>query len=1005
MKPRPAAQAGLGVLPLVGRKPELALIASLLKDAEKGAGRTLIVSGEGGVGKTRILTTAAEQAERDGWNVVVGRAYAVETGIPYALFSDALLPSIRKLDPGALSVLTRGGLAELSYLFPALGSHDERGRATAGIDASDLKARLLWNFTQFLGRFAGKQPLCLILENLQWADASSLELFHFVARQLFSHRIALLASYNEAEREANPVLRTTEQSLLSLGVAAHCRVGPLTHGDIATLLEEVFEVDGDSVRQFTALLYGWTRGNPFFVEETLKSLCESGVLRHADGRWTGWEVESLNLPPTVRDAVASRMERLSAPARDLASLISVVGARVSFDQLRALSPLDENALADAIDELQNHRVLEEVQGPQGASYDFAHPILQQVTYKTLGTPRARLLHAKIAESLESYYGRRARSHAGELAFHFTHSQSLAPKAIVYLSEAGRIALETYANREAATYLASALEMLDLIDEPPVERDEIILRLARARQRLGDYDDALSLWSAARDNARDRSDHTALARIEHRMGLACYWSGRFEDALDHYGEGLRAAESGGDREVIVRLHLAKGICFQEIGRRESAKEELERALAAAEQTGSKQLLARAHRALLLLYAWTGPADLALAHGKQGLALAESSGEAMLEWTAHWGMGVLAGLSGNASDLVHHIAECQRLEEQLRSPLLPLWTAELYLQYVSSVGDWDAGIDTGERTIALARALRQRTLLPRLLVWTGLIYLWRHQLEKARAYFDEAWTLSGAGVVTEGRVDVPTVAPAHMGLAAYHLETDNCAEAIKVGEAGLAVADRSGYVAWSLQWLLPVVGEAALWIRDFARAEKHLARMREDAVRLSSRYGLAIADACEGMLLVFRDSNPAGAIPLLRKAAETLEAIPYPDSASRVRRVLSGALRDSGDREGALRELHLAHDVFARLGAQGELDAVRAELRKLGARPPSRTIATGASGLTGRELEIARMVALRKSNKEIGAVLDISSRTVSTHLSNVFAKVGVSSRGELADFVRDNGLAEE
>ena len=100
--------------PLVGRAEELSLISSLLKEAKKGAGQTLIVSGEGGIGKTRILTAAAEKAQKDGWNVVTGRAYAVETGIPYALFSDALLPLLRSLEPGALSVLTRGGLAELA---------------------------------------------------------------------------------------------------------------------------------------------------------------------------------------------------------------------------------------------------------------------------------------------------------------------------------------------------------------------------------------------------------------------------------------------------------------------------------------------------------------------------------------------------------------------------------------------------------------------------------------------------------------------------------------------------------------------------------------------------------------------------------------------------------------------------------------------------------------------------------------------------------------------------
>ncbi len=575
---------------------------------------------------------------------------------------------------------------------------------------------------------------------------------------------------------------------------------------------------------------------------------------------------------------------------------------------------------------------------------------------------------------------------------------------MYLSHAGRQALENYANREAAGFLSSALQQLEHSEDETVDRDELVRNLARARQRLGEYDEALVLWSAARDSARARDDDAGLASIEYRMGLACFWSGRFDDALVHYTEGIDRAGGSGDPSAVVRLHLAKGMCLQELGRLEAAKAEVESALYAAESAKDEALLARAHRALLLLYSWTGPADIAMSHGVKAIAYAESSREKMLEWTAHWGMGVLAGLTARAADMQKHMHRCEALEEQLRSPLLPLWTAELSIQYSSWMGDWDAGITTGERTIALARSLRQKTLLPRLLVWTGLIYLWRHEHERARAYFDEAWEISGAGTATAERLDVSTVVPAHMGLASFHLETDDCAEAIRIGEAGLALADKLGYVAWSLQWLLPVVGEAALWIKDFERAELHCKRIRRDAHRLSNPISLAMADACDGMLLLFRDANVRDSVPLLRAAIDALEKIPLPDQASRIRRVLAGALKHGGDREGAMRELRVAHDAFARLGAAGELDNVRNELRALGARPPARTVTTGMSGFTGRELEIARMVAQRKSNKEIGAALDISARTVSTHLSNIFAKAGVSSRGELADFIRASDLAD-
>jgi DNA-binding CsgD family transcriptional regulator/tetratricopeptide (TPR) repeat protein len=986
---------------IVGRDEDLARISSLLKESAKGSGATLFVAGEGGVGKTRLLTAAAESAQHAGWQVVFGRAYAVETGIPYALFADAFVPFLKTLEPSALSVLSRGGTAELAYLFPALGSQGERDRVTAGSDASELKARLQWNFTQFLGRLAGKKPLLIALENLQWADASSLELFHFVARQISSFPLVILASYNETERDSNPVLRTTEQSLLGLGVATHRRLGPLSHEAIAKIVELRFGLEPVSNRQFAALLYGWTRGNAFFVEETLKWLVESGTLRQENGVWTGWDIESLHLPPTVRDAVGSRIERLSADAREIANIAANVGARLTFDQLSALSHLESSALADALTELCSQRVLEEIPLTGETAYDFAHPILQQVAYAAIGNARARLMHGSIAESLEKFYGSSAPLHAGELAFHFARSGALAPKAVKYLSEAGRTALEAYANREAAGFLSSALEHAETLDRGGQERNEIVRNLARARQRLGEYDEALKLWLMARESTVAAKDWAALAAIEYRMGLACFWSGRFDDALDHYAAGLEQAERADAQTEAVRLYLARSICLQELGRIEAAKDDAASALKAAEAAANPSLLSRAHRALLLLHAWTGPADLALDHGNKALSFAREANEKMLEWTAHWGLGILGGLTGKASRALEHIRECQRLEEEIRSPLLPLWTAELSLQYASWLGDWDDGIATGERTIAQARSLNQRTLLPRLLVWTGLIYLWRHDLERAREYFDQAWNLSGAGTATEIRLDVQTVLPAYMGLAAYHLETDNLAEAIRIGEAGLALADKLGYVAWTLQWFLPVIGEAALWSRDFERAERHTSRMRRDGERLSNPIAVAMADTGEGMLLLLRDSNPTAAIKLLRSAIDSLEKIPLPDVASRIRRALAQALTESGDREGALQELRLAHDKFARLGAAGELENVRNEMRKLGSRPPPRTVNEGMAGLTGRELEIARMVAQRKSNKDIGLALDISARTVSTHLSNIFGKVGVTSRGELADFIRGIG----
>ena len=335
----PASLPSLAI-PLVGRARELGTLGELLDAAGAGKGRTIILAGEGGVGKTRLAGALAALAAKRKWGVATGRAYPVESGVPYALFSDAFLPILRKLEPATLQVLTRGGAADLAQLFPALAPAGERERGGGRGDAAEFKARVYWTFAQFLARHAQKEPLLVILENLQWADQSSLELLHFVARQIGGDRVLLLCTYNEAERDANPTLRATEQSLVSLGAATVLPITPLSLADTEELVRAAFGAPAGVTREFVALLYGWTRGNPFFVEETLKALVESGMLRRQNAHWTGWDTGEMRLPRSIRDAVIERLGRLSHAARDLANLAAVVGTRASYELLHSVSGLE-----------------------------------------------------------------------------------------------------------------------------------------------------------------------------------------------------------------------------------------------------------------------------------------------------------------------------------------------------------------------------------------------------------------------------------------------------------------------------------------------------------------------------------------------------------------------------------------------------------------------------------------------------------------------------------------
>jgi DNA-binding CsgD family transcriptional regulator len=424
--------------------------------------------------------------------------------------------------------------------------------------------------------------------------------------------------------------------------------------------------------------------------------------------------------------------------------------------------------------------------------------------------------------------------------------------------------------------------------------------------------------------------------------------------------------------------------------------MHQALAIVEPLGDDGVTARVERALQALYTISGPVDLAREFGRRALAHAESSGEHGVAWSSHWTSAALGGLTANGDEVKHHCAEAARIARELNSPMLAANIAEVQLEFSTASGEWAEGLALAERMIPVARAVSPRALLPRMLVWTGTILLYRGDIERAKAYFDESWLLSRAGAPDATTGDINTLIVAHVGQAAYHLATRNWLGAVEYAQRGLAIGDRYKYVVWSVYRLLPILGEGALWLGDFALAEWVGKRLREEAPKLSDRLGRAYVAALDGLLLRLEHNRPES-IPRLLAAADEFEAVNYMFYGARLRRTTAQMMWKLGDRDGATRELRRAHDVFLRLGAASDLHATREEMRQLGVRPPTRTVVPGGV-LTDREREIALLVAQHKTNKEIARALDISSRTVSTHLSNVFQKLGVDSRAALTDAIR-------
>ncbi len=998
------AQASLAPFPLVGRAMELGVLHSLLDDAERGRGRTVFLSGEPGIGKTRLSEELAREAARRGWVVAVGRAYAVESGVPYAPFADAFLPILRALPPATLATLSRGGAAELALLFPALPTDAPIGRPSVVIgDAAELKTRLFWTFLQFLLRYAEKTPLFIVLENLHWTDPSSLELLHFIARQLGGARVAILCTYSSADRESSQVLRATEQSLVGVGLATTQQLVGLPPNVMTELLRRVFGTTEETVREFAVMLYGSTRGNPLFVEQTIKSLVSSGRLRQRDGSWHGWELDDLQLPEYIRDLFLARIQRLSPAARAVAELAAVVGVRVSHDLLRAVCERPADELFTAIAELRRADILLESTDAADIVYDFTHPLLRETVHGELGQARARMLHARVAGCMEEYYGSTALAHASELAYHFVRSDAreLDQKAIAFLRAAGAHAASRHAHREAASYLQAAFELSQRREGDQELRADIIEALALAKQNSGDYRSALALWEQAQRNASAAHALPRIAAIERRLGNLHYLQGRFVEALAHYDMGIAAAERSHDDLALARLLTSKTTSLEAIGDTKAQATALRDALEIAERRHDAKLLARVHRASALFYLWIGVPNQAASHAMHALEFARASGEPAEAWSAHWSLAVLSALTGDTVATKHHFVEARRIADELHSPVLHLRVDEIEIEYKSATGDWNSAVEQAARSISLARALEQRTLLPRLLVYTGILSLGRGRIEEGKEYLDEGWALSGAAHPDNRSGDVHTLVRAYAGMAIYHLTMGDYDEAMRCGLIGLSIADRSGYAPWTVHRLLPTMIEALLWKQDFALADFYCKRLRYDSERVGQRVGVLFADVGDAMVAMLRGTTQS-LLARVIVAADKLEAVPLAFDSARLRLEIARRHVELGDRESAIRQLNRAFEVLTRLGATGEIERAKLQLRELDARPRTRVAKAGSPLLSPREKEILHLVLQHKTNKDIAKILGCAHRNVGKHLENACRKLDAHNRHEAAEMARTRQL---
>jgi len=943
---------------LIGRNRELAEIGAAVAAAKAGEGALLLLAGEAGVGKTRL----AENAISAG-GVAALRGIASQRGAaPYAPIVAVLRRFLGRAPQGLADV---GALRpQLAMLLPELGPRAE------SVDRETLFEAIRRAFEAV----AGAGPTVVFLDDLQWADAATLELLSSLATSAEEWPLLLLCAYRNEEIPRGHALRRLRTELRRSGRLAELVVEPLDPASTVALATQVLgQEPGPTLR---AALVDRTQGVPFFVEE-LSAALEAGSLLVPTEQGLELETDTaVPVPETIRDAVRLRSDGLSSAGRRALEAAATAGTRFDLDLVAAVGA--DEGLAELLD----HGLLVESDAGRAS---FRHDLAREAVYADLPLPRRRALHRSLAEVLET-----REAEPGLVAEHWVAGAER-ERARPALLAAARAYCDLHAYRDAAAAGRAALELWPEDDEPA--RLVVLDELGGCAQLCGEFAEAVRAWEELAESARD--DLARVAEVKRKLATVYELQGAASRAVAARLEAADAFSTcGHDAEAAAERLLAAFRLFNE--EPVTARELLDHAHEEAVRAGRTDLESRCLREKGFLVSREGRLEeaLELTHRALSLALEGTHIEDIVE--GYWMLGVISNNWGDypaAQSALEGAADFCRAhnlepdEQFCRSCVaVVLW----------SRGAWDEAEEISRDVLASpatsdpARAHALETL--------GLIAAARGKTAAARPLLRQSLAIGRE----QGMLG--TVCISGFGLALVDELDSRIDKQWEDFVASSADDPPNNHYAPPLRWAATFAtrrGDAAL-VHTCARAAADLA-----AVFASAQALAALAHVFGEVALVEGDASRAA--EQFEQALDLFRNVDSPFERAHMQTRAGVALAAAGERQPAVDRLVEAYRTLRKLGARPFALQIAADLEALGERVDRRLGRLAArelenGGLTRRELEILRLVAVGKTNREIARDLFVSPRTVEMHVSHMLSKLDCSSRTEATSKAHELGLLE-
>lgn len=526
----------LGFPPAVGffgRNAELQRLADRYAAAAAGSGGLVVVAGDPGMGKTRLIEEVAGQVTKHGARVLWGQCYEGDWTPPYAAFAEALGSNLG--DPDRVRADLGGGGPALGQLVPELRRLLPDLPQAVPLSPDEERFRLIDAAGQYLVASSRRTPIVICLDDLQWADHATLGLMRSVARLAARHRVLILGTYRDVEIHPDHPLAVTLQALTRETNLDRIHLQGLDPAGTAALLSALGEHDVDE--QIGAAWAAETEGNPFFIAELARHLIEEGHLhRDPDGRWTtDRPLRELDVPDTVRDVISRRLSRLSEDARQVLRVACIFEGPFRFDVIASVARLDADAALDAVDDA----IAAQLILPAGAddTYRFHHALIRHTLYRQLGSSRRLRLHRQVAEALEAASGGSPTpAQAGEIAAEYHRSAALpgAARGVEAALTAADHAQASGGHDEALRFLRMAL---DLLPQQDPRRPRLSGRLGIVLAWALRYDEAVAVAIDAGTAIAETEGNPAAADYLADAMYACAMAGGSVPAWELAGRGL------------------------------------------------------------------------------------------------------------------------------------------------------------------------------------------------------------------------------------------------------------------------------------------------------------------------------------------------------------------------------------------------------------------------------------------------------------------------------------